>query len=261
MSDMNISMDNDLYVNSKIYTNIYIFPSEPESYKIMRSVDKRTSDALDIRYGLRFDREWMVNTIAMQFLFSVFDRLILIMSRDTRRNKEVEASIYDAINIKVTNKVNEDSEKVGNFNVSFEPGDMLYKVLDRGTLKEDVQSTIYNDFILNDGNGNPVIEEDIEEYAQLEHMTRIAVHSLNGLTLPASIEFVTIAVINIFFEKLYEEIMMRLKNDESDTLFINMSDVIEVNALIDNGEITVYMSPGKDAKLAIKSDKYTEDTE
>lgn len=257
-----MSNDNDLYVQNKMYANILIYPDEPESYNILHQVDRRCRDALDIRYGLRIDRDWYANTIAMTFLYTVFEKLAKLISADIKNHKEAEVTIYDIITIKVSNKINEDGEKVGNLNVSFKPGDMLNKVISRGTLKEEASSTIYDDFVLNDGYGNKVSEEDLSDYIALDNHTSYAVHGINGIILPPNATFISIAVFSVFFEKLYEEIMMRLKNtDDLDTLFINMSDIIEVNAVIDNsGNITVYMSPGKEAKLAIKSDYYTEDT-
>ena len=95
-------------------------PQDEYTRNFLLSVDQQSKIDVEQKFGFPINYDWHCNTVAN----CTVEAIISAMNADMKYDGAPSARInfYDVFIAKVTTKINEDAEKEGNINISFEPG-------------------------------------------------------------------------------------------------------------------------------------------
>lgn len=245
--------------NVGAYGKLFTIPQDPADREFLLAVDRRARSDINRKYGILLDYDWQANTIANSLIETIIADLSFRMKNGERRG--IGIRFYDIITAVVSIKKNADAEKEGNINIFFEPGERANELIANGPDTEEYTEKISpeNKFLT----GDP---EDDDIYKNLEYHARYKLSSVNGVMMPEHLRFAVFAIGYTFLESLYLEILYRLSNmdnndpTEEKLVTVNFNDNIEIHGSMKNNEVKIFMRPGLNAKLLIKSDEFTEDT-
>ena len=228
----------------------YVVPEEPATREFLLSVDRRTKGDVEKRFNIHIDHDWYCNTIADQTI----EALITSLKMDTVADNCVKAiNFYNMFTAKVSLKMNENAEKEGNVNISFEPGvDALALISDPipENEKEYTVQPAEEAFAL-----EGVSEEMIQMYDRLDAFARYSLSSNFGITISSKLHKLCTAVTYVFFENIFRGLLHELaENPEVGMSKLNFNDLIEMHASFKDGGVILTMRPGAFGKLTIKSD-------
>ena len=238
-------------------SRMLIVPSNPNDKIDLQAIDEKTKEDLRLRHKLFIQRTWECNTIS--FLL-VSNMCRVINSHILHNGVEVlihtegsELNFYDLFRIIVTNKKNDNAEKVGNINVKFTP-----------EKKVDVIVTDYantdNTFI--DFKIAYIFQDDepmTNAFLHIDELTRRTAKEKYDVVLPH--KWMSIAITHVFMENVYRYLITKLEKTKRNSLMINFNDLIEFHIMRNNesdGGYDIRLRPGYGAKLMVKSDESTE---
>ena len=235
-----------------------VYPVDPESRDDVLAIDRRTKEDLRLRHRLYMEADWDCNTITHALLANM--RRVLNAEICHQGVSILDSSFdnvfsfYDLISIAASNKKNTSAEKMGNINVKFIPGAKVPSIIADNT----------------DNNGESKIEyikiEDcykVENEAvtsamlKIDTMTRREMRDRYNVIMPKDWE--AVAVTYVFLEDLYRHIIMKLVASEKNQAMINFNDLIEFHAQKKGDSAQIFIRPGYESKLIIKSDKASEE--
>lgn len=230
----------------------YVVPEDPKTREFLLAVDRRTKGDVEKRFNIHIDHDWYCNTIADQTV----EAIITSLKMDTIADNAVKMiNFYNMFSAKVSLKVNENAEKEGNVNISFEPGvDAIALISDPipENEKEYVVQTAEEAFALEE-----VPDDVIQAYDRLDAFARYSLSANFGITISSKLHKLCTAVTYVFFENIFRGLLHELAEDpDAGIAKLNFNDLIEMHASFKDGGVILTMRPGAFGKLTIKSDNF-----
>ena len=252
-------------------------PQDEYTRNFLLSVDQQSKIDVEQKFGFPINYDWHCNTVAN----CTVEAIISAMNADMKYDGAPSARLnfYDVFIAKVTTKINEDAEKEGNINISFEPGptaiDLIKGINDKMTtpVKFEKKEEFFR--IEMPDVDQEIVDKINEKYLLVERQARYVLTNNYGITIPDDNIYMGYAVTYTFIINIFRKLLRELgENPDQNLASVNFNDNIEFHASRDeketvdnNGEvftesmITLAMRRGLNAKLLIKSDETTEDDE
>ena len=238
----------------------YIIPMEdPETTDDLMAIDRKTKEDMRTEHKLYINSDWECNTIAC----TVCETLIGVLYSHIIKNgvsflSEVadagSLNFYDLLIVSVSYKENKSADKVGNLNIMFHPGKDIDPIVSDPDLYPNVEYmepkarfSFPNDQDLTDA------------FAKIDILARREIKDNYSIIMPTA--FGSIAVCYVFLRNLYQYLVLKLIKSERNSVIINFNDIIEFYAQKEEDGCKVYIRPGMGAKLIIKSDISTEESD
>lgn len=244
---------------------LYVIPQDEMNRISLLNVDRNTKEDIRKLYRIYIEFDWECNTIATKYieilLKSLYTHLLnagtgsLITIPDAT-SLEVGLQFYDLFDARVTQKRNESADKVGNINISFRPGTAAANIISNDvprdqrvfdTMKPDARFAFPN---------NPELSKAM---LQIDNIARRELSDKYGIMIAH--EWVVTAIAHAFIENLYRELIYKLTLTGKPAVSINFNDIIEYSAAMKDSGAMIYIRPGMESKLIIKSDETTEQDE
>ena len=240
-------------------------PQDKQARDFLLAIDQQTKIDVDQRFGFIINQDWHCNTIAN----CTVEAIISAMNADMKMYGAPTARInfYDLFIAKVTTKVNENAEKEGNINVSFEPGPTANNLITTEVPKneENVDKCDPKEYFKIedvDINADQLAAMN-EAYLNIDRKARYTLSNNYAITITDDNALCAFAVTYLFILNIFRKLLQDLGDDPTKHLVsVNFNDNIEFHAMRDDeGYVKLAMRPGLNAKLLIKSDETTEDDE
>jgi hypothetical protein len=230
---------------------LYIMPQDQETRTDILNTDLNTKEDVRRLYRWHIMQNWQCNTIAN----ALIENMVRTMSLELKntRNRNTKFNFYDLIEAQVSVKQDEDAEKEGNINISFHPGSRVDALISDNIKREDREFAYANPAIKF---SVPENEDRSKAMNLLDRVTRRELSEKYGIVLPN--EWGAIAIADTFVENLFREIILKNVLSKKPSVSINFNDNIELHAITKDDKLSIFMRPGMNAKLLIKSDEITE---
>ena len=238
-------------------------PQDLKTKEFLLSIDQQTKIDVENKFGFIVNQDWHCNTVANCTVEAIISALNTDMKMDGAPSARL--NFYDVFIAKVTTKVNENAEKEGNINISFEPGPTAVNLITTETPKneEEVETVDPKDFFkIEDPDMNPdQLAAMNEAYTGIDRKARYTLSNNYALTITDDNVFYAFGITYIFILNIFRKLLQDLGDDPNKNLVsVNFNDNIEFHAMRDDeGYVKLAMRPGLNAKLLIKSDETTED--
>ena len=252
-----------------------IVPPTKEDRDFLSAIDTQTKIDLREMFGVTISVDWHCNTIANYTVEAIIKAININMQE--RGLKSYKFNFYDLFIVKVSTKINEDAEKEGNINVSFEPGPSAVKLISNTHSRADtpVERTTFMDFFtIVIPNEDPNVVAEINDfYSKIDQQARYVLSNNYAIAIPNSGQYMAFGVCYIFIRNIFEKLLRDFgEHPESGILSVNFNDNIEFHiSKVDSEDededesvaplVRFSMRPGLNAKILIKSDETTEDDE
>jgi hypothetical protein len=230
---------------------LYIIPQEQETRDDILNIDLNTKEDIRRLYRWHILQNWQCNTIAN----AVIENMIRTMSLELKntRNGNTKFNFYDLIEAYVTVKHDENAEKEGNINIAFTAGSKADAIISDNVPREDREYAYSNPAIKFSFEGD---ENKTKAMNLLDRVSRRELSDKYGIVLPN--EWAAIAIAYTFIENLFRELVLKNVLSNKPSVSINFNDNIEFHAITKTEGLSIFMRPGMNAKLLIKSDELTE---
>ncbi len=236
-------------------SRMLVVPSNQNDKIDLQAIDQKTKEDLRLRHKIFIQKDWECNTTA--FLF-VSNMCRVINSHITNNGVEVlvhaegsELNFYDLFKVSVTNKKNENAEKVGNINVKFIPEKKLDGII------ADYENTDNTFFDFKAAYVYPDDEKMTNAFLRIDELTRRNAKDKYDIILTH--KWMSVAITHLFIENVYRYMIEKLMKTGRNSLMINFNDIIEFHIMKSkDGGFDIRLRPGYGAKLMVKSDESTE---
>jgi len=243
---------NDLNLNR-------VYPVDPESRDDVLAIDRRTKEDLRLKHRLYMEADWDCNTVA----HAVLANMIRVLNAEICHHgvSILDSSFdnvfpfYDLISISASNKKNTSAEKMGNINVKFIPGARVPSIIADNTDndgKDKIEYIKFDECYKIEDN-----ESATSAMLKIDTMSRREMSDRYKIIMPKDWE--AVAVTYVFLEDLYRHIIMKLVASKKNQVMINFNDLIEFHAQKKGDCAQIFIRPGYESKLIIKSDKASEE--
>lgn len=237
---------------------LYIIPQNERTRISLLNVDRATKETLMLRHRIVIHSDWECNTIAnvcIETLFrSLYDGLlgttVTSSSEDASLITKAKLSFFRLFDVIVTEKRNDDADKVGNINISFTPGDRGLEIIQEDGRPVEEYISPEAAYI------NPASSAMNDFFLKVDKKCRYTLMQKHQIL--QSNEWISIAIAYTFIENLFRELMRELTLGESKMVAINFNDNIEFKATKKDSGCVIKIRPGMASKLNIKSDETTE---
>ncbi len=255
-----------MYNNNNFIVNerLYIIPQDEETRLAILNIDRKTKEDLRNIYKIWTEHDWQNNTTTNVLV----ETLIKSLAHEiVNSQKSLPLNFFDLFTASVTVKRNEDAEKEGNINVSFNPGKEAKRIIETydSNIQEDdsvrprLELLLYPDpntgkFVQNEYFDS---QKEVERLWRIEKATRLELSEKYTINIPDK-SASTITIAYVFIKNIFRYLIEKMKLTNKQSASVNFNDNIEFHALMKNNEILLTMRPGMNAKLLIKSDETTE---
>ena len=238
-------------------------PQDEYTRNCLLSVDQQSKIDVEQKFGFPINYDWHCNTVAN----CTVEAIISAMNADMKYDGAPSARInfYDVFIAKVTTKINEDAEKEGNINISFEPGPTAVNLITTEIPKneEDIEQVDPKEFftIEDPDMDSTQLAAMNEAYTAIDRKARYTLSNNYAITITDDNVYFAFAITYVFILNIFRKLLQDLGDNPTKTLSsVNFNDNIEFHAMRDDeGFVKLAMRPGLNAKLLIKSDETTEE--
>lgn len=242
-----VKSGNEYFMNDRLY----IIPQDEETRISLLNVDRNTKEDVRRLHRLYVDHDWHCNTIANTYIETIIRHLGYDVKNNGNANSKFD--FYDLFLAYVTVKQNEDAEKEGNINIAFQPEEKVAEIITDPVPREEreyeyIAPSARYVFVDN--------EPKTKAYEKLDKVARMELQEKYGITIPDP--WMVTAISYVFMENIIRELLYKLTLTGKLSSSINFNDNIEMHAIMKNGEVSISLRPGMNAKLLIKSDETTE---
>lgn len=231
-----------------------IAPSNPNDRIDLEAIDQKSKEDLRLRHRIFLKNDWECNTIA--FLF-VSNMCRVINSHILHNGVEVlvhaegsSLNFYNLFRVSVSNKKNDNAEKVGNINVIFDTEETVDEIVKNfeetdNTFKDYKAAYIYSE------------DEDLTNaFLKIDDLTRRKAKEKYDVVLTH--KWMSVAITYVFIENIYRYMLEKLVKTKRNSVMVNFDDIIEFHVVAKKDGFDIRLRPGYGAKLIVKSDESTE---
>lgn len=234
-----------------------VYPIDPESQDDVLAIDRKTKEDLRLKHRIYMEADWDCNTTAHTVLSNIIKVLNAQICEQGVRILDPSFDntfpFYDLIEIAASNKKNKAAEKMGNINVKFFPGGRVEQIISDDTANGDAQIqyiSMDKCYVIENN------EALTKAMLRIDALSRRELKDKYEILMPK--EWQTIAVTYVLLDNLYHHIIMKLVSTEKKQVMINFNDLIEFHAQKKGNKAQIFIRPGFESKLIIKSDDATE---
>lgn len=236
----------------KISNSLFQAPQDPIAYETTLRIDRATKEMLRLKHRLVINADWEATAIAVVMAETLVHILYSHITQNGVQILEDDANyinFYDLIEIGASNKINKRAEKTGNINVIFKVGTAADAII-----SDDIpDSEKKYEYISPEACYS--YPDDTARTSAMLKIDRIARKQLaEKYAIVLAKDYQAIAASTLFYENIYREIIRTMVLENKSTVIFNFYDIIEFSAVKKDDMVTMYLKPGYQSKLIIKSD-------